>query len=347
MDTLRSVVQSLAANLPKPINDVLHSQLGPICHRLLLHDLDLTTSASTGPCLRLAISKTLGVGIILSASIVKIPQILKLLSSRSAAGLSFLSYLLETVSFIISLAYNARSGFPFSTYGETAMIAVQNIVISVLVLHFRGRAPAAAAFVAGVASLVYLLLGRADLVGSKALAWLQAGAAGLGVASKAPQVWTIWKEGGTGQLSAFAVWLFPHLGRSFPWHIRSPHLSSLLTVWRDQVFSYLLGSLSRIFTTVQEVDDKLVLAGYVTSFVLNAVLAAQMLYYWNSSSSGSARAKSRGAAGTGQGRLQPQAWAEKNDGNPAVAAFASPAGLTTGSAAQTSRGKSPSTRRRG
>ena len=29
-------------------------------------------------------------------------------------------------------------------------------------------------------------------------------------------------------------------------------------------------------------DDKLILYGFVAGFVLNAVLAGQMLYYWNS-----------------------------------------------------------------
>lgn len=48
-----------------------------------------------------------------------------------------------------------------------------------------------------------------------------------------------------------------------------------------QVFNYLVGSLVRIFTTLQEVDDKLILFGFVAGFMLNCVLAAQMLYYWN------------------------------------------------------------------
>jgi mannose-P-dolichol utilization defect protein 1 len=34
---------------------------------------------------------------------------------------------------------------------------------------------------------------------------LQAGAGALGVASKLPQIITVWQQGGTGQLSAFAV----------------------------------------------------------------------------------------------------------------------------------------------
>ncbi|KAG6111735.1 hypothetical protein E4U13_004686, partial [Claviceps humidiphila] len=50
------------------------------------------------------------------------------------------------------------------------------------------------------------------------------------------------------------------------------------------VFNYLAGSLSRIFTTLQEVDDKLILYGFVSGFLLNAVLALQMIYYWNAPS---------------------------------------------------------------
>ena len=57
----------------------------------------------------------------------------------------------------------------------------------------------------------------------------------------------------------------------------------------QQVFNYLAGSLSRIFTTLQEVDDKLILYGYVAGFSLNLVLALQMVYYWNAPS-----AKSKG-----------------------------------------------------
>ena len=51
-----------------------------------------------------------------------------------------------------------------------------------------------------------------------------------------------------------------------------------------QVFNYLAGSLTRIYTTLQEVDDKLILYGFIAGFTLNLVLAAQMVYYWNAPS---------------------------------------------------------------
>ena len=43
------------------------------------------------------------------------------------------------------------------------------------------------------------------------------------------------------------------------------------------MFNYLLGSISRIFTTIQEVDDNLILYGFVAGFVLNLVMAGQMV----------------------------------------------------------------------
>jgi len=70
--------------------------------------------------------------------------------------------------------------------------------------------------------------------------------------SKVPQIWTICKEKSTGQLSAFAV------------------------------FNYLFGSLARVYTTLAEVGDPIILYGFVGSAALNVVLALQMLWYWNS-----------------------------------------------------------------
>ncbi|KAK3674857.1 hypothetical protein LTR78_005201 [Recurvomyces mirabilis] len=245
--TLRTIIKPITHNLPKPISDLGVSLLGNKCYGSLALDVNITDTE----CLKLGISKGLGIGIVAASSIVKIPQLLKLLNSQSAEGVSFLSYLLETTSFLISLMYNIRNGFPFSTYGEVVLIAIQNVVISVLVLQYSGKGAAAAVFVAGLAAAGFALYNE-SVVSREMLQYLQAGAGVLGVASKLPQILAIVQQGGTGQLSAFAV------------------------------FNYLAGSLSRIFTTLQEVPDKLILYGFIAGFVLNAVLAAQMVYYWNS-----------------------------------------------------------------
>ncbi|KAL9942651.1 Mannose-P-dolichol utilization defect 1 protein [Verticillium nonalfalfae] len=289
-ETLRPLLQPITHNLPGPINDLALSLLGEQCHTSLVRDITLTDDV----CLKLAVSKALGLAIVAAASIVKVPQILKLVSSKSPAGVSVLSYALETAAYVVSLAYNYRNGFPFSTYGETALIAAQNVVITVLVLNYAGRAPLAAIFVS-VLAVAFGSLFTDQFVGMEQLSVLQAGAGVVGVASKIPQILAIWQEGGTGQLSAFTV------------------------------FNYLVGSLTRIFTTLQEVDDKLILYGFIAGFALNAVLATQMVYYWNAPS---AKAK-------GKRKAEPVSYA--------AAATPSPAG----SASATPTKKGPSTRRRG
>ena len=271
IDPLKPLLAPITHNLPKPLDDFALSLLGEVCHSALLLDLDITTQPH---CLSLAISKALGIAIISAASIVKVPQLIKLVKSKSSEGLSFTSYALETASLLITLAYNVRNGFPFSTYGETIFIVAQDVAIAALILVYSKQTPLAVAFVVGIASAIYaLLIDTSGLVSSSQMSTLQAGAGALGVASKLPQILTIYSQGGTGQLSAFAV------------------------------FNYLLGSLARIFTTLKEVDDKLILGGFIAGFALNAVLAAQMLYYWNSPTTAGhgAEVKSKGAIkGVGQ-----------------------------------------------
>jgi mannose-P-dolichol utilization defect protein 1 len=200
MDALRSVLQPITHNLPKPITDLGTSLIGPACYKTLLLDID----PSNTECLKLAVSKGLGIGIIGASSIVKVPQLLKLINSQSAEGLSFLSYLLESGAYLISLSYNVRHGFPFSTYGETALILIQNIAIASLVLKYSGNSLGIAGWVGGLIAAGSALFNE-QWVGDERLSLLQATAGVLGVASKVPQILTIWTEGGTGQLSAFAV----------------------------------------------------------------------------------------------------------------------------------------------
>lgn len=270
IDPLKPYLLPITTKLPQPINDLAISLLGRPCHSALLLDLNFSSHPE---CVSLAVSKALGVGIITAASVVKVPQIIKLVRSGSSEGLSFTSYLLETASFVITLAYNMRNGFPFSTYGETSLIAIQDVVISVLILVYSNKTAGAGAFLAAVGSAVYALMVSDTLVSQSQMTSLQAGSGVLSIASKLPQILTIYTQGGTGQLSAFAV------------------------------FNYLFGSLIRIYTTLQEVDDKLILYGFVAGFVLNAILAAQVLYHWNSPTTaghGKELDKKKGLQGIGQ-----------------------------------------------
>lgn len=288
VNPLRPFLLPITRSLPTPIDNFLLSLLGPTCHTSLFQSLDLTTHPH---CLSLLISKALGYVIIATSSIVKLPQILKLTNSRSATGLSLTSYILETTGYLVTLAYSIRAGYPFSTFGETGFILVQDVIITALILLYTSRAGYAGAFIALVLAALYALLSPANLISASQMSTLQAGAGIIGVASKIPQILTVASAGTTGQLSAFTV------------------------------FNYLAGSASRIFTTMREVpDDKLILGGYVAGFVLNAVLAAQMVWYWNANTSGKAI---RGEQ-------------EKR-----------PVAMSVGSSSGVAKGSSPATRRRG
>jgi mannose-P-dolichol utilization defect protein 1 len=77
-------------------------------------------------CTKMLVSKVLGLGVIGGSFLYKLPQILKILGSGSVAGLSYPSIALELIGFTISLVYNIRNEFPFSTYGEYIFMIAQS-----------------------------------------------------------------------------------------------------------------------------------------------------------------------------------------------------------------------------
>jgi mannose-P-dolichol utilization defect protein 1 len=203
LEPLRPYLIPVTASFPPFLKSFILSQIGEKCYAPVVEQLSLAASPA---CSKLAISKGLGIGIVGVSAIVKVPQLIKLLRSGSARGVSFTSYALETAAYTITLAYNYRSGNPFSTYGEIAVLAVQNVMIAVLVLVLTSRRNMAAAFVVALSSAGYALFDPA-LVSNEHLALCQAATIPLSLASKVPQIWTIVRERSTGQLSAFSVWL--------------------------------------------------------------------------------------------------------------------------------------------
>ncbi|KAJ1739809.1 hypothetical protein LPJ79_004699 [Coemansia sp. RSA 1821] len=232
--------------LPEFLRSPVAALIGEPCTVTLIDEFNLFDPH----CLRHALSKGLGLGIVLGGCIVKLPQLFKILKSKSVAGISLSSYVLEVLANAITLAYNFRKGYSFTTYGEALFIGAQNIVITLLILAFTGRAAQ------GVATNVLLLIFTyamftPSMVGGALLSTLYGLTIPLVISSRIPQIYTIHKNKYTGQLSAFAV------------------------------FNYFFGTAARLFTTLVEVDDSLVLVGAVLAVIANGILAAQMVYYWN------------------------------------------------------------------
>lgn len=256
MDAIGRIVEPIApflrpvtAHLPEPIKEAGVALLGEKCYYTLITEVDFVTDPE---CVALAISRGLGLGIVGMSSIVKVPQILKLVASKSADGLSFSSFLMETLGYVISLAYGFRMNFPFTTFGETALIGIQNIIVCVLILSYTGKQPLAGAFIAAILGFVYLLIDptKNGYISEQTMILLQGLTIPLSLFSKIPQVITNFKNKSTGQLAVFSV------------------------------VNYLLGSLARVYTTIQEVNDPIILSSFVGATILNAILAIQVVAYW-------------------------------------------------------------------
>ncbi|KAI9136761.1 hypothetical protein BKA69DRAFT_99831 [Paraphysoderma sedebokerense] len=230
----------------KALQPVVQPIIGKKCFKSLLLDFDYTDV----PCLKLFLSKGLGIGIVVFGAIVKVPQILKILSSKSAAGLSFPAYVLESLAAIITVAYNVNNKNPFNTYGETAFICFQNIIIMLLMGLYRRQYSLSYLTLVSSFAASYVLF-ASNLIQPNVLQYLQGLTIPLSISSKIPQIFTIYKEGHTGQLSAFTI------------------------------FAFFAGSVARVFTTMQEVNDGLILLSFALTSILNAVLVLQLMYYWN------------------------------------------------------------------
>jgi len=204
-----------------------------------------------GPCVRALISTGLGYGITLGAMLVKLPQILKIVAASSGEGISVIGTSLELAAAIITTAYNFLQGYAFSAYGDSFFITLQNTVIASLVfLYGTGAAPAVLYMAASSGLAVALCTGMLPL---SALWYFQALNVPMVFVGKMIQAVSNYKAGSTGQLSVLTVALL------------------------------FLGSASRIFTSIQDTGDQVLITQYVVSTLANAVLLSQIFYYWDTS----------------------------------------------------------------
>lgn len=201
-------------------------------------------------CFKALLSKGLGLGIIAGSVLVKVPQITKILANKSAKGINLFSVCLDLFAITIHMAYSYVSGFPFSAWGDTSFLALQTAMIAFLVLHFGGAPAKALAFGVAYSAITYVLMG--GLTPLNYLLIAQGFNVPILLLGKLSQAFTNFKNGGTGQLSAVTC------------------------------FMLLAGSLARIFTSIQETGDQMMVITYGCSSFANAVIVIQLLYYWNS-----------------------------------------------------------------
>ncbi|XP_063043465.1 mannose-P-dolichol utilization defect 1b [Engraulis encrasicolus] len=236
-----------ATSIMDPLKDVLLTYFMP---EKCYDEFFLNFNFLHVECLKIVISKGLGIGIILGSVLVKLPQILKLMGAKSAEGLSFNSILLELLAITGTMAYSIAKGFPFSAWGEALFLMLQTVAIGFLIQHYGGKTFKGLMFLIIYFALVSVLV--SPMTPMSVVTTMQASNMPAIIIGRLIQAGTNYSNGHTGQLSAISVFLL------------------------------FAGSLARIFTSIQETGDSLMALTYVISSSCNGVIAAQVLYYWNS-----------------------------------------------------------------
>ncbi|CAM9632113.1 unnamed protein product [Pylaiella littoralis] len=202
-------------------------------------------------CQKALVAKLLGYLLILGSLTVKAPQISKILSAKSVAGLAPFSIYSDLVIYITNAVYHVVSGSPFSAYGEIMTILVQNTVIVVLLWCYMKDRPSAL----GITGLLAIFLGTTvgcAMLPAEHLVLLPYSNLPLIIVAKVPQIMINHENGHTGQLAS---------------------ITTILNF---------VGATVRILTTIQEVGwDLGLLSMHGLSSFLNGVLALQVLLYWN------------------------------------------------------------------
>lgn len=224
-------------------------------------------------------------GIVGGAVMVKVPQIRRIVSKRSVAGLRPQMFLAEVLGGAVAAAHLAAQGLALAAYAELYFILAQNLIILALIASFRsdsrdsddakgegaggdGPRKKSSTTPASTTTAVALVALFASLASGvfppSALARMYEGTTAVLVAGRVPQIVANFRAKSTGELS--------------------PATQALMS----------LGSLARVFTTAQEGADARTVGAYAVSAGMNWVILAQMVWYGGGGGGG-------GRAGGGRG----------------------------------------------
>ncbi|XP_076653620.1 mannose-P-dolichol utilization defect 1 protein homolog [Halictus rubicundus] len=235
----------VVANMAQLLKKVAHIILSEKCMEEYFDEFNFLHAG----CFKATLSTCLGFAIICGSLLVKVPQVVTIVKSKSAQGINFTSVLLDLFALTATVSYSFVSGFPFSSWGDGVFLAIQTVAVAVLVLHFNLDTTRAATFLAAYVAIVAVAM--SGMTPTNVLRACQTMNIPIVLISKLMQAYTNYSYGSTGQLSAVTC------------------------------FMLFFGSLARIFTSIQETGDTSMIVTYICSTLANAVIAFQILYYWN------------------------------------------------------------------
>ena len=201
-------------------------------------------------CISYLISKGLSIGIVLFSFTSKLPQILYMLNTKDMKGLSYISIYLDILSTLFYTMYPYHMGYPFLTYGEGLIILFQNFLIFFICWKYDTYQSADKNNMSFSLLLVsFLFLCYKGVFDEKIWKIIGSASTVLSMGSRITQIYTSYKSKSTGPLSTITYGL------------------------------NMMGNAARIFTSLKETNDIIMVGGFVVSFVLNLIIFLQIIYY--------------------------------------------------------------------
>lgn len=214
-------------------------------------------------CVTASVVKGLGFGIIAGSTLVKVPQLVNIVTAGSAEGLSASSQYQELVSNVLGSVWHIWNGSPFSAFGECITVSLGTLAVVLAMWRYAwpgtGQVVAVSALTALCAQLA--LTSHAQLAAAAAPyagAWLTPAVAKDGLqflgsltfwGSRLTQIYATWAAGSTGTLAFFTL------------------------------FANFAGTSARVLTSAKEVKDRTQLAVTAFNAFLNGVLLVQYFLY--------------------------------------------------------------------
>jgi mannose-P-dolichol utilization defect protein 1 len=202
-------------------------------------------------CISYLISKGLSIGIVLFSFTSKLPQILYMLKEKNIEGLNDISIFSDILVFLCSCLYSFHMQYPFLSYGESVIILIENIIILFLFWKYQVDQDGDRRnllFTSLISVFTYFCL-KGDFFNETIWYLIYSSTLPLTSISRITQLYSSYKAKSTGPLSAFTFLV------------------------------NMLGNLARIFTSIKETGDSMLILSFAYSFLLNLAVFIQIIYY--------------------------------------------------------------------
>jgi mannose-P-dolichol utilization defect protein 1 len=205
-------------------------------------------------CVKETLNKALGVLVIAISMVLKFPQMLKILQSKSVAGISFLSIYIELYMYGLTLGYNIFHHYPLYMYGEMVFVYIQSIMVFILFWIYSEKQSNLKVMVMFVLFVVAQYGIFADMISEQVYHVSIFVNMGMNVLAKYPQIRLNYVNQSTGQLSFFMV-----------------SANTLKSTLRS--ITMLLDEKSHLTFTIS----------MILGMILNWIVFLQAIVYWNNS----------------------------------------------------------------